>query len=90
LDQGDHTGAGNQSAGGRSARWNQVKAHVPGMPCLTCHRQDLAALGRPIIAGCALGNYADLADTAEKMAHKVGRYEPDPGRRATFPRCTDA
>ena len=42
-----------------------------------------------IIAGCALGIYDDLAETAEKLVDKTRRYEPDPDRHQAYQRFTD-
>jgi xylulokinase len=75
--------------GGKSALWNQIKADVLGIPIVTCRRQDLAALGDAIIAGCALGIYDDLAVTAEKLVDKTKRYVPDPERHETYKALTD-
>ncbi len=75
--------------GGKSALWNQIKADVLGVPCATCRRQDLSTLGDVIIAGCALGIYDDLADTAEKFVDRAKRYEPDPRRHEAYQRYTD-
>lgn len=62
--------------GARSRLWNQIKADVMGIPYVSLGRDDLAALGDAIIAGCALGVHDDMAETAERMVRQTDRFEP--------------
>ena len=62
--------------GARSHLWNQIKADVMGLPYVCCEREDLAALGAVIIAGCALGLYDNMAVAAERSARHTRRFKP--------------
>jgi len=70
--------------GARSALWNQIKADVMGVPYVALAREDLAALGDAIIAGCALGIYADMAEAAERLVRHAARFEPRPAAHAFY------
>lgn len=62
--------------GAKSALWNQIKADVLGLPHVLLGREDLAPIGNAILAGYALGIYADMAETAERFVRPSARIEP--------------
>lgn len=76
--------------GSRSRLWNQVKADVLGVPYIALAREDLAALGDAIIAGCALGIYDDMAETAEKLVRTAARYKPSKEAHEAYQPYVDA
>ncbi|MCP4400775.1 MAG: xylulose kinase [bacterium] len=63
--------------GSRSDLWNQIKSDVVGLPYVKLNRDDFALLGDVLIAGHAVGIYADLQETAKKFAVKTRRYVPN-------------
>ncbi len=72
------------SGGARSQVWNQIKADVMGLPYVALDREDLSALGAAIIAGYAVGIYADLAATAEHLSKRSARFQPNPAAHAFY------
>ena len=62
--------------GAKSALWNQIKANVLGLPHVLLGREDLAPIGNAILAGYALGIYADMAETAERFVRRTSRVDP--------------
>ncbi len=70
--------------GARSAVWNQIKADVLGIPCVTVERLEFATWGAAMIAGHAAGIYGDLAETARRHARSAQRFEPDAERNARY------
>jgi xylulokinase len=64
--------------GSQSPLWNQIKADVMGVPYVCLAREDLAAVGNAILAGYALGIYADMAQMSERFVKRTTRYEPRP------------
>jgi xylulokinase len=73
--------------GARSRLWNQIKADVTGVPYVSLARENMAALGDAIIAGCALGIYDDMAATAERLARKEQRFEPSGENHKRYGPC---
>lgn len=74
--------------GARSALWNQIKADVLGLPHGLLGREDLAPVGNAILAGYALGIYADMAETAERFVRRTARIEPRPDAHAIYAEYT--
>jgi xylulokinase len=70
--------------GAASDLWNQIKADVLGVPYVRLARQDVAALGCAIMAGAAVGIYADLAETARQFTQTAGRVEPRAAHHAHY------
>jgi xylulokinase len=70
--------------GAKSALWNQIKADVLGLPQVLLGREDLAPIGNAILAGYALGIYADMAETAERFVRRTSRVEPRPEAHALY------
>ena len=68
--------------------WNRIKADVMGLPYVALEREDLAALGDAIIAGCALGIYDDMAATAEQLGQRGRRFEPSKENHRRYETCT--
>ena len=64
----------------QSALWNQIKANVLGLPHVLLGREDLAPIGNAILAGYALGIYADMAETAERFVRRTSRRRSAIGR----------
>jgi xylulokinase len=75
--------------GARSALWNQIKADVLGIPCVSLQNRETAGLGDAIIAGCAIGLFDDLASAAERFTAIDRRFEPDPAAHRRYERCVE-
>lgn len=75
--------------GARSRLWNQIKADVMGLSYVASRREDMAALGDAIIAGCALGMFDDLATTAERMLDRGDHFDPNPARHDQYGKLTE-
>lgn len=73
--------------GAKSALWNQIKADVLGLPHVLLSREDLAPIGNAILAGHALGLYADMAETAERFVQRTARFEPRAETHAYYTAC---
>jgi len=58
--------------GARSEVWNQIKAHVLGVPYLRLDRSEFGTWGAAMIAGKAAGVYDDLAQIAYENARALG------------------
>ncbi len=70
--------------GARSDLWNQIKADVLGVRYVRLTRDDYAMLGDILLAGSAVGVYADLPAEAAKLAVKTRTFEPRPDRTAHY------
>jgi len=62
--------------GAASQLWNQIKADVLNLPYVLLNRQEYAVLGSAIIAGCAVGLFDNLTETARRFVQPVSRAEP--------------
>ncbi|MEQ8672740.1 MAG: FGGY family carbohydrate kinase [Aggregatilineales bacterium] len=54
--------------GAQSKSWNQIKADILGTPYQTINRTEVGTWGAAMIAGKAIGIYADLVDVATQCA----------------------
>lgn len=71
--------------GGAKARlWNQIKADVTGVEIQVPRVTEAASLGAAILAGCAVGLYADPMETARSLNPVRERFTGDPQRRAAY------
>lgn len=70
--------------GVRSSLWNQVKADVCGLPIVTLAGEDAAVRGDAMLAGVAVGAFADLAAAERALVITGARFEPDPATRAAY------
>ena len=70
--------------GARSGLWNQIKADVLGVAHVALGGDDMSALGAALVAGTAVGLYADLAAAAGAITRETTRFEPDPARHAFY------
>lgn len=75
--------------GSHSALWNQIKANVLGVPYVCLAREDLAAVGTAVLAGYAVGIYADMASTAERFVKRTTRFEPRPEAHQFYQRYAE-
>lgn len=67
--------------GARSPWWNQLKADILGVPIDVSHHPEPGAWGAAVLAGVAIGQYADPQVAFHRTA-RVERYLPDAGRAA--------
>ncbi len=58
--------------GARSHHWNQIKADVLGVPYQRLKRSEFATWGCALIAGCAVGLFADVAEAAATTTEPQG------------------
>jgi xylulokinase len=72
----------SHGGGARSDLWNQVKADVCGLPVVTLEGEDAGVRGDAMLAGVAVGAFADLDEAGEAMIRPRGRFLPD---AATLP-----
>lgn len=56
--------------------WNQIQADMYKLPCDTLAVEDAAVLGAAIMAGKAVGIFADIPEGVRKMVHVKEHYEP--------------
>lgn len=75
--------------GARSDLWNQVKADVLGIRYVRLARDDYAMLGDLLLAGSAVGIFADPAQDAARFAGSDRAYEPDLRKTAYYARYVD-
>ena len=59
--------------GARSPEWNQIKADVLGVPYQRLGRTEFGTWGAAMIAGRAVGLFADLAETATATTEARGQ-----------------
>jgi sugar (pentulose or hexulose) kinase len=73
-----------RAAGGgtRSAWWTQLKSDMIGLPINVVDQPEPGTLGAAILAGCALGVYADMDDASTAISKPVRCHEPSPARAA--------
>jgi xylulokinase len=69
--------------GARSAWWTQLKADITNRPIEVVEVQEAGTLGAAILAGAAIGVYADIVATSKAFASASRVFEPD-ARRATL------
>lgn len=74
----------SHGGGARSARWNQIKADVCGLPIVTLAGEDAAVRGDAMLAGVAVGAFQDLAAAERALVTTGARFEPDPTTRAAY------
>jgi xylulokinase len=75
--------------GARSDLWNAIKADVMGIRYVRLSRDDYAMLGDILLAGSAVGIYADVKAAASELAVKTQVYEPDRRRTAHYGRYVE-
>jgi xylulokinase len=63
--------------GAKSRVWTQMNADVTGKTYQSLDREDVAMWGAAIIAGHAIGLFADMKQTANQNVHIVQEYQPD-------------
>ncbi|MFP3853603.1 MAG: FGGY-family carbohydrate kinase [Anaerolineales bacterium] len=63
--------------GAKSELWNQIKADILGVPYVRLDRSEFGVLGSAILAGYAVGEFDDLASTAERFTKTTDRTLPD-------------
>lgn len=63
--------------GAKSGLWNQIKADILGVPYVRLNRSEFGVLGSAILAGHAVGEFDDLAATAERFTQTTDRTEPN-------------
>jgi len=73
----------------RGAVWNQIKADVTGVPISTPQIFESAALGAVILAGQAVGTFADARDGVDHLVHHARVYEPDFERHARYAKARE-
>jgi xylulokinase len=74
----------SHGGGSRSSLWNQIKADSCGLPVVTLEGDDAAVRGDAMIAGVAMGIFADLSAACSAMVTIKDRYEPDPATRIAY------
>ncbi len=74
----------SHGGGARSALWNQIKADSSGLPVVTLRGDDAAPRGDAMLAGVAVGVFADLLTASTAMVATQNRYEPNPAHRAAY------
>jgi sugar (pentulose or hexulose) kinase len=63
--------------GARSRIWKQIEADITGKPVLTTANEEAATLGAAILAGKAVGIYANIPEAVDQMIQIKDRFEPD-------------
>jgi xylulokinase len=62
--------------GEKSNRWNQMKADIYGIPCTTLKAGEAGATGSAMLAGTALGKYANLEQAVSTLVEEKETYLP--------------
>lgn len=62
----------------KSDVWNQIQADMYQLPCETLKVTDAAVMGAAIMAGTAVGIFANIQEAAEKMVQTDKFFEPIP------------
>jgi xylulokinase len=75
--------------GARSDLWNQIKADVMGIRYVRLEGHDYAMLGDILLAGSAVGIFADPGVEPTRFARKSRAWEPDPRRTAHYARYVE-
>jgi xylulokinase len=68
----------SHGGGARSRLWSQIKADVCGVPVTTLQGEDAAIRGDAMLAGVAVGAFADLDQACQAMVRELERFLPDP------------
>jgi sugar (pentulose or hexulose) kinase len=68
----------------RNALWNQIKADVLGVSLRVPRVVELAAVGAAILAGMAVGVFADAAVGVHRLVRRAESFEPDPKRHEFY------
>lgn len=63
--------------GAKSSLWNQIKADILGVPYVRLNRSEFGVVGSAILAGYAVGEFDELASTAERFTQTTDRTEPN-------------
>lgn len=74
----------SHGGGARSALWNQIKADVCALPVVTLEGEDAAVRGDAMLAGVAVGAFADLAEAQAALVAVGARFEPQAASRAAY------
>ncbi len=75
--------------GAKSPVWTQMCADVQNKQYLLLDREDVALWGACILAGNAVGLFADLRKTAQEHLKVVRTYQPDPARGRKYEKYMD-
>ena len=77
-----------RACGGPAASddWNQIKADVTGFTVEVPRVRETAAVGAAIVAAVGVGAHPSLPAAIRAMTAIDRRFEPDPGRAATYDR----
>ena len=70
--------------GSKSAVWNQIKSDICQIPLETVNSVEAASLGAAILAGKAVGVFADISAAVSSMVQVKARTQPDPERKAVY------
>jgi sugar (pentulose or hexulose) kinase len=70
--------------GTRNSWWQQLKADVLGVTIEVPDVSEVTARGAALLAGIAVGLYANEADAVARVYRPVERYEPDAARHASY------
>jgi xylulokinase len=74
----------SHGGGARSALWNQIKADVCGRAVVTLEGEDAAVRGDAMLAGVAVGAFADLGAAERALVATKARFEPDRTTHAAY------
>ncbi len=74
----------SHGGGARSDVWCQIKADVIGLPVVTLQGEDAAIRGGAMLAGVAIGAFADLEEAGAAMVTPRRRFAPEPQRQAIY------
>ena len=74
----------SHGGGARSALWNQIKADACGVPIITLAGDDAAVRGDAMLAGVAIGAFADLAEAEAALVTTSATFEPNPATRTAY------
>jgi sugar (pentulose or hexulose) kinase len=70
--------------GSRSGVWKQIEADVLGVRVTTMQQSDAGTLGAALLAGVAMGWWADVGEAAGSAVRESFTFEPDPANRALY------
>ena len=70
--------------GAKSPLWRKMFANICGLELELIESEEGPGYGGAMLAAVACGEYASVAEAAEKLVKVVGRVEPDPEISARY------
>lgn len=76
--------------GAKAGLWNQIKADISGLEIEAPRVTEAASLGAAILAGTAVGLYADPMEAAKKLNPVESRFSPNPDHHRAYAKLRES